>query len=132
MRDKNWDQKLINRFKSEYMDTKEYGTMLKRILILEEERVPAKNARGWTIEGQKKTRVTRKECKRLREEFEVGGFVAQKGSWNITKKRMLEDGGALPKEDGDLPREYQAMHEENFLSSWLRRIRSVKRRRGRG
>ena len=36
------------------------------------------------------------------------------------QKRMLEDRGALPKEDGDLLREYQAMHEENFLSSWLR------------
>ena len=46
--------------------------------------------------------------------------MAQKGSWNIAKKRMLEYRGALPKEDGDLPREYQAMHEENFLSSWLR------------
>ena len=33
---------------------------------------------------------------------------------------MLEDGGVLPKEDGDLLREYQALHEENFLSSWLR------------
>ena len=36
------------------MDTKEYGKMVKRILILEEGRVPAKNTRGWTIEGQKK------------------------------------------------------------------------------
>ena len=25
-----------------------------------------------------------------------------------------------PKEDGDLLREYKAMHEENFLNSWLR------------
>ena len=32
---------------------------------------------------------------------------------------MLEDRGALPREDGDLPREYQTMHEEKFLSSWL-------------
>ena len=67
----------------------------------------------------KKERVTRKECKRLREEFEVGGFMAQKGLCNIATKRMLEDRGALPREDGDLLREYQAMHEENFLSSWL-------------
>ena len=40
-----------------------------------------------------KQRVTRKECERLREEFEVGGFMAQKGvvahCWK--KKRMLED-----------------------------------------
>ena len=46
--------------------------------------------------------------------------MAQKGLWNITKKRILEDRGALPKEDGDLLRGFQAMHEENFLSSWLR------------
>ena len=43
----------------------------------------------------KKTRVTRKECKRLREEFEVGVFMAQRGSRNIPKKRMLEDRGSL-------------------------------------
>ena len=27
---------------------------------------------------------------------------------------------ALPSEDGGLPSEYQVMHEENFLSCWLR------------
>ena len=33
------------------MDTKEYGKMLRWILILEEERVPAKHARGWKNGG---------------------------------------------------------------------------------
>ena len=33
---------------------------------------------------------------------------------------MLQDRGALPKEEGDVIREFQAMHEEHFLSSWLR------------
>ena len=47
-----------------------------RILILEQERVPAKSARGWKIAGQTR-RVTKKEYKRLREEFQVGGFMAQ-------------------------------------------------------
>ena len=46
--------------------------------------------------------------------------MAQKGLWNITKKRMLEDRGALPKEDGDCVREYKAMHEDNFVGCWLR------------
>ena len=46
--------------------------------------------------------------------------MAQKGLWNITTKKEKEKRGALPKEDGDLLRGYQAMHEENFLSSWLR------------
>ena len=103
----------MDRCKPGKLDTKEDGQMLKLILTLEEERVLAKNARGWKIEGQRR-RVTRKQCKRLREEFEVGGFMAQKGLWNIAKKRMLEGRGALPREDGDLLREYQAMHEENF------------------
>ena len=33
---------------------------------------------------------------------------------------MLEDRGALPKEDGKQLREYKAMHEENVASSWMR------------
>lgn len=33
---------------------------------------------------------------------------------------MLQDRGALPKEEGDVIREYKAIHEENFLDSWLR------------
>ena len=32
----------------------------------------------------------------------------------------MQDRGALPKEEGDVTREYKAMHEENFLSSCLR------------
>ena len=32
---------------------------------------------------------------------------------------MLEDRGALPEEEGDLIREYRAMHEATFISSWL-------------
>ena len=31
------------------------------------------------------------------------------------KKRMLEDRGAMPREEGDLVREYKDVHEENFL-----------------
>ena len=64
--------------------------MSKQVLILEEERVPAKNVRGWKIDGDKR-RVTRNECTRLREELEVVGFMARKGLWNIAKKIMLED-----------------------------------------
>ena len=49
--------------------------MFKRIVILEEERVPARGAREWKIEGQKR----REESKILREEFAVVGFMAQRG-----------------------------------------------------
>ena len=38
--------------------------------------------------------------------------MAQTSLWNIAKKRTLEDRGLI--------REYKAMHEENFLSSWWR------------
>ena len=43
------------------MGTQEYGNMVKRIQILEEGRVPAKGAKNWRIEGEKK-RIARKEC----------------------------------------------------------------------
>ena len=69
--------------------------MLKIILTLE-----TGTREGWKIEREKR-RVMSKECKRLREEFEVGGFMAQK-MWNIAKERMLEDRGAVLKEEGDL------------------------------
>ena len=37
------------------------------------------------------------------------------------EKNVLQDRGALPKEEGNVTRECQAAHEENFLSScWLR------------
>ena len=44
---------LMNRCRPEKIDTKQYGNMLKRILIPEERRVSDRNARGWTVEGEK-------------------------------------------------------------------------------
>ena len=55
------------------------GKMLKRIQILEDGSVFAKEARNWKIEGQKR-RTTRKEYRRLSNECERGGFMAQKMS----------------------------------------------------
>ena len=40
-----------------------------------------------------------------------------------------QDRGALPKEEGDIVRECKAMHEENFLSSWLREVGEDKKER---
>ena len=81
---------VINRCSVEKIDTKEHMKMLKRSAIPPQRRVPDRNATGWKVEGEK-GRVTREECKRLREEFEVGGFMAQKGSWNICE--TLDVGG---------------------------------------
>ena len=50
--------------------------------------------------------------------MEVHG--SEKGYGNSAKERMLGDRGAFLEEDGNRMREYKAMHEENFLSSWLR------------
>ena len=53
------EPKLMSYCQPEQMGTKEYGKMLKRIQVLEDGRVPAKEARSWRIEGQKR-RITRK------------------------------------------------------------------------
>ena len=128
------------------MDTQQYGQRFQRLLMLADGRVSARNARGWKLEGRKEESpgnnvrnclrkdgiITRSERKWLREELEDGGFVLQKKVlWNIAHTRVLEGRGAVPKEDGDLFREYQAMREENFLSSWLREdVQVTTRRRG--
>ena len=50
--------------------------MLKIIQVLEDGRVPAKEARSWRIERQKR-RITRKEYQRLLNKFEMEGFMAR-------------------------------------------------------
>ena len=49
--------------------------------------------------------------------------MAQKRIVNLAREKMLQDRGVLLKEEGVVVREYKAMHEENFLSSWLREDR---------
>ena len=51
---KNMGPKLIICCMPEPMGTKEFGNIVKRIQILEEGRVPAKEAKYWTIDGEKK------------------------------------------------------------------------------
>ena len=46
--------------------------------------------------------------------------MTQKGIWNVARKKMFADRGALPKEDGYQLREYEAMHEEKLCNCWLR------------
>ena len=90
--------KLMKCCKPEQVGTNEYSKMLKRVQILEDCRVPATEASNWKIEGQKRS-ITREECRRLWNEFETGGFMAQKGPWNVARERMLQDRHALPKEE---------------------------------
>ena len=46
--------------------------------------------------------------------------MAQKGLWKLAGENVLQDSGELSKEEGDVVREYEAIHEDNFLSSLLR------------
>ena len=81
--------KLMNCCKPEQVGTKEHSKMLKRIQVLEDGRVPAVEARSSKIEGQKR-RITSKEYQRLLSKFEMEGFMAQKGLWNlVTGERYL-------------------------------------------
>ena len=79
------------------MGTKEFGEMLIIIQTLEAGRVPAKEAKNWRIEEEKKI-ITRKEYLRLANKFEMEGSMAH--------KRPVEP--------------CKALHEENFWSIWLR------------
>ena len=92
---------------------------VEEIQILEEGRVPAKETKNWRIEGEKK-RITRKEYQRLLNNFEMEGLMAQKGLWNLAKEKTLKERGELQNEEGDVVKEYKAINEEVFWSSWLR------------
>ena len=94
--------KLMNCCRPEPIGTKECGKMLKRTQVLEDGWVPAKEARSWRIEGQKR-RITRKEYQRLLNKFAMEGFMAQKGLWNLAREKVLQE--------GDVTRECKAIHE---------------------
>ena len=105
--------KLVNCCGPEQMGTKEFGKMMKRIHIPEEGRVPAKEAKNCRIEGEKK-RITRKEYKMLLNNFEMEGFMAQNGLWNLASEKIMKETGALPNEEDDVVKENKAIHEEDF------------------
>ena len=111
--------KLLICCRPEQMGTKEFDKILKIIQTLEESRVPAKEAKNWRIEEQKK-RITRKEYQTLTNKFEMEGLMAQKGLWNLAEEKIMKERGEFRNEEGDAVRECKAMHEENFLSSWPR------------
>ena len=73
--------------KLEKVGTKEYGKMLKRIQILDAGRTLAKEAGNWKIEGQK-TRISRNEERRLWNEFETGGVMAQTELWIVAEENV--------------------------------------------
>ena len=77
----------MNCCRPEQVDPKEHGNMLKRIQILEDGRVPAKEAKTGKLKEKKENNEER----------------VSEAMKKVTPIR-----------------EYQAVHEENFISSWLR------------
>ena len=103
--------KLMIRCKPEKMDTKEYGQMFKRILTLEED----------GLKGQKKKDHQEGVQKDSGGSSGVGCTRPRKGYGTSPKRECWKIEELCPKKRRrDLLREHQAMHEENFLSSWLR------------
>ena len=113
--------KMRNCCKPVQVGTKQHGKMLRRIQTLGDGRVPAKEARIWKLEREEGRLLGRNAEDCRMNEFEMGGFMAQTGLWNLAREKRLQDRGALPGEEGDVNREYSVLHEENFLSSWLRK-----------
>ena len=70
------EPQLMNCCRPEQKGTEEVGKMMKRILTLEEGRVPVQKAKNWRIEGEKK-RITRKEYQRLLNIFEMEGLIGE-------------------------------------------------------
>ena len=50
----------------------------------------------------------------------MSGFLHKKVTGISQERKMLQAGTLLSKEEGDVLREFKAMHEENCLGSWLR------------
>ena len=83
---------------------------------LEEGRVPAKEAKNWRIEEKKNYE---KGVSEAGKQVLNGRFNGATTLWNLAREQRRERGELL-KEEGDTVRENKAMHEEKFLSSWLR------------
>ena len=63
--------------------------------------------RGKHLENRRrKEKNHEKSVSRLLGKFEMEGFMAQKGLWNLARENMLQDRGALPEEEGDVIREF--------------------------
>ena len=111
--------KMMNCCKPEQVGTKEHGKMWKRIQILEDGRILAKEARNWKIEGLNR-RITRKEFRSLWNELEKEAFMAQKGLWNVARQRMLRTEVHCPTKKETFSDSTRPCVKKKILSSWLR------------
>ena len=91
----------MNSCKPEQVGTKEHGKMLKLIQVLEDGRVPAKEARNWKIE-----RKTRRSQGKNTED--CGMSSKREDSWHrkayVTRPEKKCCKTEVPKEEGDIVR----------------------------
>ena len=113
--------KLINRCKPAKKDAKEYGSCSNYSSRSKKEGCQTENAqKGGDIEGRRKNRNSRKECKGLRvNNLKLEVSRAQKEFVEFELMQSEEKAGRQTeerrlKEFGGLIREYKAMHEDNF------------------
>ena len=95
-----------------------------------ERKSPSQRGKERENQGRKeKKRITRKEYQRLFNKFYMEGLMAQEGLWKLAKEKITKERGELLDEVGDAVREYRAMHEGNFWSSWLKEDEAKRRER---
>ena len=93
------------------------GSKLRNRWNLEGEIVPDRSVEYCKVWGVK---ITMRNFKRFRNEFEAGGFMAQHGFVEQVKKRILEDRSVLPKEERDLVKETKPCimrHSQHFAEN---------------
>ena len=94
----------------------------------------ASMARGWNELLPKRPNIGRLKGKRGESpgrQIRVGRIDGTKKGCGVLREKELQERGAMPEEEGDVIREYNAMHEENFLSNWLRKDLAGKEERRR-
>ena len=109
----------MNCCKPEQLGTKEHGKMFKRIQVFEDGRILGNEARM----------KDKKEGLQGKNTGDCGLSSEGEDSWH---RKVLQDRSTLLQKEGDIVREYKALHEENFLINWLREdVESTEERRKR-
>ena len=108
----------MNRSRPEKKDTKEHGKMIKRILLLKEGRVPAKDARGWRMADAARDRGSAKEpnmIQRAAERHRVDGKGEKGTAGNHGKQAQVKNRSFSGESRHYLPRtqEYESCQQNN-------------------
>ena len=70
------------------------------------------------MSGRRNEQSHKEAVEEAKGNIEDGGSWHKNALWNIAKKRVLAGRGAMPREEDDLVRQYEATYEESSLSTW--------------